>query len=51
MIDGFPGTRKLMQDAGCEVAVFAADALCMPCEGGPTCLTRPVWRANQDSVA
>ena len=51
MIDGFPGTRKLMQDAGCEVAVFAADALCMPCEGGPTCLTRPVWRANQDSAA
>lgn len=45
MVDGFPKTRELMEQAGCKVTTFAADALCIPCEGGPTCLTRPVWRA------
>jgi dimethylargininase len=45
MVDGFPRTRALMENAGCRVTVFDADALCIPCEGGPTCLTRPVWRA------
>jgi N-dimethylarginine dimethylaminohydrolase len=44
-VDGFPETRELMEGAGVTVRVFAADALCIPCEGGPTCLTRPVWRA------
>jgi N-dimethylarginine dimethylaminohydrolase len=44
-VDGFPETRALMEAAGVAVRVFAADALCIPCEGGPTCLTRPVWRA------
>jgi N-dimethylarginine dimethylaminohydrolase len=44
-VDGFPRTRELMEAAGVQVRVFAADALCIPCEGGPTCLTRPVWRA------
>lgn len=44
MVDGFPKTRALMENAKCRVRVFNADALCIPCEGGPTCLTRPVWR-------
>lgn len=43
-VGGFPLTVKLMRDAGCEVACFGADALCIPCEGGPTCLTLPLWR-------
>ena len=43
-VDGFPKTRALMEQAGCKVTAFNADALCIPCEGGPTCLTRPVWR-------
>ena len=43
-VDGFPHTVRLMRDAGCEVTCFAADALCIPCEGGPTCLTLPLWR-------
>ena len=43
-IDGFPRTRALMEDHGCRVSVFEGDALCIPCEGGPTCLTRPVLR-------
>lgn len=45
-IDGFPRTVAIMQDAGCDVTVFQADELCLPCEGGPTCLTRPLHRAS-----
>jgi N-dimethylarginine dimethylaminohydrolase len=45
MIDGFPETRALMERAGCRVQMFDGDALCIACEGGPTCLTRPVLRA------
>lgn len=44
-VAGYPKTRAAMEAAGCEVATFEADALCVACEGGPTCLTRPVWRA------
>lgn len=43
-IDGFDGTLALMRDAGCEVTTFPGDELCIPCEGGPTCLTRPLLR-------
>ena len=45
MVDGFPKTRELMEAGGCRVQVFEGDALCIACEGGPTCLTRPVLRA------
>jgi N-dimethylarginine dimethylaminohydrolase len=45
-IDGFPRTVDLMRAAGCDVTVFAADELCLPCEGGPTCLTRPLHRSS-----
>lgn len=41
---GFPRTLRTMKNAGCRVTCFVADALCLPCEGGPTCLTLPVWR-------
>ncbi len=41
---GFPRTLRTMKEAKCEVTCFMADALCLPCEGGPTCLTLPVWR-------
>ncbi|MCC5971617.1 MAG: amidinotransferase [Pararhodobacter sp.] len=44
MVDGFPKTRALMEESGCRVQVFEGDALCIACEGGPTCLTRPVLR-------
>lgn len=45
-IGGFPKTVELMTEAGCDVSVFQADELCLPCEGGPTCLTRPLHRAS-----
>lgn len=44
MIDGFPKTRAVLEDAGIEVSVFDGKALCMGCEGGPTCLSRPIQR-------
>ncbi len=44
-VDGFPATLDLLRSAGCEVRTFTADELCIPCEGGPTCLTRPLLRA------
>jgi N-dimethylarginine dimethylaminohydrolase len=43
-IAGFPKTRIAMETAGCGVRTFEADALCIACEGGPTCLTRPILR-------
>ncbi len=44
MVAGFPKTKAAMEEAGCVVETFEADALCIACEGGPTCLTRPVLR-------
>ncbi len=44
MIDGFPETRAVLEAAGVEVSVFAGKSLCMGCEGGPTCLSRPILR-------
>lgn len=44
MVEGFPKTKAAMEAAGCEVETFPADALCIACEGGPTCLTRPILR-------
>jgi N-dimethylarginine dimethylaminohydrolase len=43
-VAGFPKTAAAMEAAGCRVRTFEADALCIACGGGPTCLTRPVWR-------
>lgn len=43
-VAGFPRTAAAMEAAGCRVQTFEADALCIACEGGPTCLTRPVLR-------
>lgn len=45
-VDGFPRTLDLLREAGCAVSTFTADELCLPCEGGPTCLTRPLARAR-----
>jgi dimethylargininase len=44
MVDGFPKTRAALESAGIGVEVFRGDALCIGCEGGPTCLSRPLLR-------
>jgi N-dimethylarginine dimethylaminohydrolase len=43
-VAGFPKTKAAMEAAGCRVQTFEATALCISCEGGPTCLTRPILR-------
>ncbi|TGQ51361.1 amidinotransferase [Mesorhizobium sp. M1C.F.Ca.ET.193.01.1.1] len=43
-VAGFPRTKAAMEAVGCTVEIFDADALCIACEGGPTCLTRPILR-------
>jgi N-dimethylarginine dimethylaminohydrolase len=45
MVKGNPETKRRMEAAGCKVHVIAADAISVPGEGGPTCLTRPLSRA------
>lgn len=44
MVKGNPETKARMEAAGCKVHVIAADAISVPGEGGPTCLTRPLLR-------
>lgn len=44
MIEGFDGTRAVMEAAGMTVQTYPGTALCMACEGGPTCLTQPLLR-------
>ncbi|HVY99034.1 MAG TPA: arginine deiminase family protein [Dongiaceae bacterium] len=44
MVQGNPETRRRMEAAGCKVHVIEADAISVPGEGGPTCLTRPLLR-------
>ena len=45
MVKGNPETQHRMEAAGCKVHVIEADAISVPGEGGPTCLTRPLMRA------
>ena len=45
MINGMTNTQHAIENAGITVTTFDADALCIACEGGPTCLTRPILRS------
>jgi dimethylargininase len=44
VLAGSPVTRELLEMADCEVVTFPGEPLSFKAEGGPTCLTRPVWR-------
>ncbi|MFN8474545.1 MAG: arginine deiminase family protein [Anaerolineae bacterium] len=44
MIDGNPVTRQRLEKAGAEVHVYPGANICIKGGGGPTCLTRPIWR-------
>ncbi|MGO1120629.1 dimethylarginine dimethylaminohydrolase family protein [Rhodovibrionaceae bacterium A322] len=44
MVEGSPQTLALLESAGVSVRTFSGEALCVACEGGPTCLTRPLLR-------
>jgi dimethylargininase len=43
-LDGNPVTRARMEAAGCRVQVYAGNEISYNRAGGPTCLTRPLWR-------
>jgi dimethylargininase len=44
MLPGSPVTRARLEAAGCEVSTYRGDEISMKAEGGPTCLTLPLWR-------
>lgn len=44
MLDGNPITRRRLEEAGCRVETYRGNEISLKAEGGPTCLTRPIWR-------
>lgn len=44
LADGNPRTAAALTKAGCDVHVFEASEIGLNGSGGPTCLTRPIWR-------
>ncbi len=44
MLEGNPKTKRLLEEAGCEVLTYRGEELSFKAEGGPTCLTRPILR-------
>ena len=50
MLEGNPVTKKRLERAGCEVLTYSGSEISLKAEGGPTCLTRPIWRGDCNSV-
>ena len=46
MVDGNPGTKAALENAGCKVIVYKGEEISVKGGGGPTCLTRPVYRCK-----
>lgn len=46
VLEGNPETRKRLEEAGVEVHAYHGEEISIPGEGGPTCLTRPVYRQS-----
>lgn len=44
MLEGNPITQQRLMEAGCEVLTYRGYEISLKAEGGPTCLTRPLWR-------
>ncbi len=42
--DGNPHTRRSLEAAGCEVHAYPATEIGINGSGGPTCMTRAIWR-------
>jgi dimethylargininase len=45
-LESNPQTRRRMEQAGVEVAVYRGNEISVKGDGGPTCLTRPLLRAS-----
>lgn len=48
MLEGNPVTERRLREAGCEVRTYRGNEISLKAEGGPTCLTRPLWRSAGD---
>lgn len=44
MVNGNPKTKAALENAGCKVSVYKGGEISIKGGGGPTCLTRPVYR-------
>ena len=44
MLEGFSKTETILKKMGCYIQTFDGNELCVKAEGGPTCLTRPIYR-------
>ena len=44
MVDGNPKTKAALENAGCTVMVYKGEEISVKGGGGPTCLTRPLYR-------
>jgi N-dimethylarginine dimethylaminohydrolase len=45
MLNGNPRTRTALESAGCEVHGYDGSEISLKGDGGPTCLTAPIWRS------
>jgi dimethylargininase len=43
-LEGNDETRRRLERAGVDVRVYRGDEISRKCDGGPTCLTRPILR-------
>jgi dimethylargininase len=46
MLNGNPRTRAALEAAGCEVHGYDGSEVSLKGDGGPTCLTAPIWRSG-----
>jgi N-dimethylarginine dimethylaminohydrolase len=46
MLGGNPVTRRRLEAAGCQVWTYEGAEISTKGSGGPTCLTRPLWRES-----
>jgi dimethylargininase len=51
MVNGNPRTRAALESAGCEVHGYDGSEISLKGDGGPTCLTAPIWRVPEASEA
>ena len=51
MVNGNPKTRAGLESAGCQVHGYDGSEISLKGDGGPTCLTAPIWRTAEASDA
>jgi len=48
MLSGNPITESRLREAGADVTTYEGPNISLKGGGGPTCLTRPLWRASEE---